>query len=150
MSRGQRWGWVAVGVVLLAGCSDEDWLYRPRDAGAARLDSGVVVSDGAVGDRGVAGDVDVVTPGDVPTTRDGGTDVDVGVITQDDVPTERDVGAGADTGPIPTGLTVRAQGMATSAGGSATVGTLRVSETGFEMGERGCVGTLCVVGGLVP
>lgn len=116
--------------MVLAGCSDEDWLYRPRDAGAARLDSGVVVSDGAVGDRGVAGDVDVVTPGDVPTTRDGGTDV--------------------DAGPVATGITVLAQGMATSAGGSATVGTLRVSETGFEMGERGCVGTLCVVGGLVP
>jgi hypothetical protein len=141
---------VAVGAVLLAGCADADWLYRPRDAGAARLDSRVVVPDGAVGDRGIASDVDVVTTSDVPLILDSRTDADVGVITQDDVPTERDVGAGTDTGPIPTGLTVRAQGMATSAGGSATVGTLRVSETGFEVGERGCVGTLCVVGGLVP
>ena len=49
-----------------------------------------------------------------------------------------------------TGLTVRAQGMATSAAGSLTVGTLRVSETGFEVGGRACVGTLCAVGGLVP
>ena len=145
-----RWGRLAVGAVLLAGCSDEDWLYRPRDAGTARLDSGVVVSDGAAGDHGAALDLGVVPPTDVPLILDSRTDADVGVITQDDVPTERDVGAGTDTGPIPTGLTVRAQGMATSAGGSATVGTLRVSETGFEMGERGCVGTLCVVGGLVP
>ncbi len=100
------------------------------------MDAGVAMSDGAVGDRVVVGDagdaggVDVVTPGDVPAARDVGTET--------------------DAGPMPTGLTVRAQGVATSGAASATVGTLRVSETGFEVGERGCVGTLCVVGGLVP
>lgn len=130
MSAARRCGWVAVGAVLLGGCSDEEWIYRPRDAGRARLDAGVAMSDGAVGDRGVVTDVDVVTPGDVPTPRD--------------------VGMETDAGPMPTGLTVRAQGVATSGAASATVGTLRVSETGFEVGERGCVGTLCAVGGLVP
>jgi len=89
------------------------------------MDAGVVRSDGAVGDRGVASD-----GSDVPGARDAETDT--------------------DAGPMPTGLTVRAQGVATSAAASATVGTLRVSEAGFEAGERGCVGTLCVVGGLVP
>lgn len=129
-----------MGAALLAGCADDDWVYRPRDGGSARLDAGVVRADGAVGDRTVAGDV----------PRDDGTETDAGVVTQGDVPTERDVGAGTDTGPMPTGLTVRVQGIATSAGGSASVGTLRVSETVFEMGGRTCVGTLCAVGGLVP
>lgn len=120
MSEAREWGRAIVGAALLAGCADEDWTYRPRDAGAARLDGGAVVSDGAVGDRGAMGDV----------PRDGGTTADAGMTT--------------------TGLTVRAQGMATSAAGSLTVGTLRVSETGFEVGERACVETLCAVGGLVP
>lgn len=140
MSGARGWGRWAIGVALLAGCADEDWVYRPRDGGSARLDAGVVRTDGAVGDRTVAGDV----------PRDLGAETDAGVITQVDVPTERDVVAGTDAGPMPTGLNVRVQGIATSAGGSASVGTLRLSETGFEMGERSCVGTLCAVGGLVP
>lgn len=69
---------------------------------------GVAMSHGAVGDRGVVTDVDVVTPGDAPTPRD--------------------VGMETDAGPMPTGLTVRAQGVATSGAASATVGTLPVSE----------------------
>ncbi len=130
MSEARDWGRAIVGAALLAGCADEERTYRPRDAGAARLDSGAVVSDGAVGDRGGSGDVGNVTPTDVPRATDGGTTADAGMTT--------------------TGLTVRAQGMATSAAGSLTVGTLRVSETGFEVGGRACVGTLCAVGGLVP
>jgi len=130
-----RRGWVVVGAALLGACSDEEWIYRPRDAGGARMDAGAVRSDGAVGDRGAVGDLGVS---------------DVGVVTPGDVPTTLDAGMGADAGPMPTGLTLRAQGVATSGAASATVGALRVSETGFEVGERGCVGTLCAVGGLVP
>lgn len=129
-----------MGAALLGACSDEEWIYRPRDAGSARMDAGMVRSDGAVGDRGGMGDAGV---------GDAGVG-DVGVVTPGDVPTSLDGGTGADAGPMPTGLTLRAQGAATSGAASATVGTLRVSETGFEVGERSCVGTLCAVGGLVP
>jgi hypothetical protein len=79
-------------------------------------------------DRDVVRDDGAAGPVDVQTGEDGAT----------------------DAGPLPTGITVRAAGLATVGGGSATVGTLRVSETGFEVGERVCVGTLCAVGGLVP
>ena len=51
-----RWGWAAVSAALLGACSDEEWIYRPRDGGRARMDAGVAGSDGAVGDRGVMGD----------------------------------------------------------------------------------------------
>jgi hypothetical protein len=67
-----------------------------------------------------------------------------------DEPALVDGGMDTDTGPVTTGLTLRAHGIATLEGGSSAVGTLRLSETGFEMGERGCVGALCLVGGLVP
>ncbi|MDO9021800.1 MAG: hypothetical protein Q7V43_33040 [Myxococcales bacterium] len=135
-----------MGAVVLAGCSDDEWLYRPRDAGA-RMDSVVVVTDGAVADRGVTSDTGGMTTGDVPTERDVGAAADA---PSGDVPMERDAGTDVDAGQVATGLAVRAQGLASTESGSAAVGMLRVSETGFELGERGCAGSLCVVGGLVP
>ena len=123
-----RWRRAAAGVALLAGCADDEWRYRPRDAGAGRIDVGVTMPDGAMTDRGVVREDGTAGPLDVPTGEDGAT----------------------DAGTPPTGITVRAAGLATAAGGSATAGTLRLSETGFEVGERVCVGTLCAAGGLVP
>lgn len=129
-------------VVALMACSDEQWLYRARDAGGANPDAGQmdvggveVGADGAVEDRGGG---------------DGGVLGDDGMVPTSDVPVLVDGGMKTDTGPVATGLMLRAHGIATMEGGSSTVGTLRLSETGFEMGERGCVGALCIVGGLVP
>lgn len=128
-----RWAVLGVvGVVLAAGCSDEEWVYRPRrDAGA--MDVGMATVDGAVGDRGVMGDAtgDVGTPtGDVGSPGDAGVENDVGVVAP--------------------GLVMQAQGIATTSGGSVTMGTLELSETGFEVGAPACVGGLCLSGGLLP
>ncbi len=114
-----RW---AVAAVLVAGCSDEEWVYRPR-RDAAVMDVGAAMVDGALGDRGVMGDATGDVTGDAGTPDDGG---------------------GA------TGLVMQAQGIATTSGGSVTMGTLELSETGFEVGAPGCVGTLCLTGGLLP
>lgn len=119
--------WV-VGAALAAGCSDEEWVYRPR-RDAAVMDVGVATVDGAVGDR--AGTEDAGTPtGDVGVAGDGGVTNDVGVVAP--------------------GLVMQAQGIATTSGGSVTMGTLELSETGFEVGQPVCVGALCLSGGLLP
>lgn len=123
------WGVVAGAVAALAaGCSDEEWVYRPR-RDAAVMDLGVVV-DGAVGDRGVAGDDGMTSTGDAGV----GSDADVGT----------------DGGVVATGLMLQVQGIATASGESLAAGTLELSETGFEVGQPGCVGALCLTGGLVP
>jgi len=113
--------WV-MGLVLVAGCSDEEWVYRPRRDAAVVMDVGTATVDGAVGDRGVAGGVTGDATGDV----------------------------GSDAGVVPTGLVMEAQGIATTSGGSLTMGTLELSETGFEVGAPACVGALCLSGGLLP
>jgi len=55
-----------------------------------------------------------------------------------------------DSGPPPTGLTLRAHGIASTAGAGAGAGSLRLTETGFEIGDRTCASSLCLAGGLVP
>ncbi len=60
-----------------------------------------------------------------------------------------DAGVGTD-GAMPTGLRLLQGGIETTASPSDTVGTLRLSESGLVMGERGCVGSLCLTGGVVP
>ncbi len=146
-----RLGWLGVGVALVAGCSDEEWVYRPR-RDAAVMDVGTATVDGAVGDRGVTGDVtgDAGTPtGDVGTPSDGGMMGDSGTATGD-VGLSSDGGIDRDVGVVATGLVMQAQGIATTSGGSLTMGTLELSETGFEVGQPACVGTLCLAGGLLP
>lgn len=128
------WGGV---LVVAIGCSDEDWLYRARDAGAMS-DVRAVIDVGMI-DVGMIDVrmIDAVTP------------------TEDVAVTDwAEVGGDGATNPTdvvtPTGLALRSSGVATGSGGGATVGTLRLTETGFEMGERACVGALCLVGGMVP
>ena len=72
-----------------------------------------------------------------------------------DVPVAPDAPAGVDVVSPPTdagagGLVLRASGMASVAALETTSGSLRLHETGFEVGERSCVGTLCLAGGLTP
>ncbi len=142
----------ACGVALLmslVGCANDDWTFRPRDASAA-------TDVRASTDRPVA---DVASPRDAPINPDAPR-VDTGTIGPDVVVTA-DLGvvdAGfpefdvviADSGTTPTGLSLRAQGSATIADQGSAVGSLRLMETGFEIGDRACVGSLCLAGGLVP
>lgn len=136
-----RWSRAAAVGALLAGCSDEDWVYRPRsDAGA--FDAGVVTADGAVGDRGAVDDVG--------TAGVDGAIVGDGGVPMGDVVIPRDDGATGDGGVAVTGFELQAQGIATTSGGSLTAGTMELTEMGFEVGQPACVGALCLTGGLVP
>ncbi len=135
-----RWLSIAVLAFYAGGCTDAEWTFRPRDGGRAmdvagdttnpRDDARVPpLGDGSPGDTGV-------TPGDVASDPDAVT-ADTGIV-------------GTDSGVPLTGLVLRAQGAASSALQSASVGSLRLTETGFEFGSRQCVGPLCMVGGLIP
>lgn len=136
---------VGVGLLAaLAGCANDDWTYRPRDAAVA-ADTGPV-TDAARVDVGTQRDA--VTANDVTRSDGGMVGPDVGFIDAG-LPTG-DVILVVDTGAPATGLALRAQGFATVAGQSSPVGTLRLTETGFEIGDRACVGSLCLAGGLVP
>lgn len=141
-------------LACLVGCAHDDWTYRPRD-GSTAVDVGSA-ADQPGGDVGMARDVvtsnDVVTSDDVVTGDVGmvGSDVvmipDGGMV--DAGTTPRDVVV-MDVGTGPTGLRLRVQGIA-STGSAPAAGSLRLTETGFELGGRACTGTLCLAGGLVP
>ncbi len=47
-------------------------------------------------------------------------------------------------------MRMRVQGVGTAADPTVTSSGLHLSEHGFESGQRECVGTLCLTGGLVP
>ncbi len=141
---------LAVVMFSTVACTDADWTFRPLDAAVAtdrgangdgpRTDVPVRPTDGAV-DAGLRDGTVIDTGGADAGVAEGGID-DVPVVGSD--VTLPDAG-----GPV-TGLVLRSQGIATVAPSGASSGTLTLSETGFEMGARGCTGTLCVVGGLVP
>jgi len=161
VSATQRLGLLATLLLSLAGCANDDWEYRPRDAGArpsdaARVDV-VIPRDGTIGtdvmrtDLGPIG-TDVVIGSDVGFIDAGVTDTGSG---EADVVAPIDAGTvdtgveTPDTGLSPTGLTLRAHGIASTAGAGAS-GSLRLTETGFEFSGRTCASSLCLAGGLVP
>jgi hypothetical protein len=137
----------AIGLLMsFVGCANDDWVYRPRDGAA---DAGGLTDVPSM-DLGSARDV---VPGPDGARVDGsmgGPDIgarsDVGF---SDGGTPAVDARMADGGSMLTGLALRAQGIA-SVGGAPTAGTLRLTETGFEFGDRACTGGLCIVGGLVP
>jgi len=156
-----RLGHLATLLLSLAGCANDDWEYRPRDAGARSSDAPrvdvVIPRDGTIGtdvartDLGPIG-TDVVIGSDVGFIDAGVTDTGSG---EADVAITVDVGTvdtgveTPDSGLPPTGLTLRAHGIASTAGAGAS-GSLRLTETGFEFSGRTCASSLCLAGGLVP
>jgi hypothetical protein len=50
----------------------------------------------------------------------------------------------------PTTLSLRTNGIASTGTDGLRAGTLRLTETGFEIGGRTCVGSLCLSGGITP
>lgn len=167
MNATQRLSGLATLLLSLAGCANDDWEYRPRDAGVRSSDAPrgdvMIPRDGTIGtdvvrtDLGTMG-TDVTMGSDVGFIDAGASDtgseeadvalpVDAGSV---DVGTV-DIGVEApDSGPPPTGLTLRAHGIASTAGAGAGAGSLRLTETGFEFSGRTCAGSLCLAGGLVP
>lgn len=131
----------------LTGCQDDPWIFRPRDAG--RVADLPLPPDGDVGDASAPldGDVrDAIAPLDGPAPADG-TAPDVSVAT-DGIAEDRMPPVG--DGPDATALSLRANGCVTTGGEPQQVGSLRLTETGFELGERACAGPLCLAGGLIP
>ena len=162
MSATQRLGRLATLLLSLAGCANDDWEFRPRDAGArpsdaARVDV-VIPRDGTIGtdvtrtDLGPIG-TDVVIGSDVGFIDAGAIDtgsVGTDVVVTVDVGTVDTGVETPDSGLPPTGLTLRAHGIASTAGAGASAGSLRLTETGFEFSGRTCASSLCLAGGLVP
>ncbi len=138
-------------MLALAGCANDDWVFRARDAAVVALDARRLDA-AATGDRPTGTDVTVTdrgTPtGDVATSSDLGIR-DAGMSEDGAVPPDLGVTI-PDSGTTLTGLRMRVQGIASTAGLGSGSGSLRLTETGFEMGSRTCVGGLCMAGGLVP
>ena len=61
-----------------------------------------------------------------------------------------DAAVPAVDGAVPSGMRLLQGGLETTASPTDTVGTLRLSETGLVSGERACVGSLCLTGGVMP
>lgn len=134
-----------VALLTLSACNDDDWTFRPRDAGA--------VIDAPTGDG--------PPPLDGPSLIDSGMQADqprTDALPDNDSVVPLDATSPSDVlapdASVPdastTGLTLRASGFTTTGSEPQTMGTLRLTETGFEIAERVCVGTLCVVGGFLP
>lgn len=157
---------LAVGVTLFAtgACANDDWAYRPRMSlvtDAPSVDA-LDPMDTPFDTRSDAPDVEV------PRTDAASTDVfevlDATIVdaTREDVvdaapdaslpdatldAMSMDV-VPADAGP--TTLSLHANGIATTGTDGLRAGTLRLTETGFEIGGRTCVGSLCLSGGITP
>jgi len=136
------WGAFA-GLVGWMGCQDDPWVYRPLDASPA--------GDSARGDRPAPEDAE-----DAVAAIDG---ADGAAIDLPPAPDRPDDTVAADASvpdasvpdaSVPGGLTLRGAGFVSTGASAPAVGALRLSETGFEFGERACVGSLCQIGGLVP
>lgn len=162
MNATQRLGCLATLLLSLAGCANDDWVFRPHDAEAQSPDvpfvDGMIAGDGPVradvlrtdlgpigNDVPVGPDVGFIDAG-APDTgseeSDAAVAVDVGFV---------DTGVGApDSGLPSTGLTLRSHGIASTAGAGAAAGSLRLTESGFEFSGRACASSLCLAGGLVP
>lgn len=124
---------------LLAACEHDEWAYRPRlsDAGDAMVP--VDGSDVPQGDVTPPDIVRVDAAFDAPP--DGvTTDAPDSTVTPDAPPLD---GAA-------TGITIRAQGFVTTGSGAQATGMLRLTEGGFETGQRVCTGSMCLVGGMLP
>jgi hypothetical protein len=142
---------VALATLALLGCANDDWIFRARDAAVVAADARGLDA-AATGDRPTGTDATATdrgtSAGDVATSSDLGIR-DAGMREDGTVPPDLGVTI-PDSGAPLTGLRMRVQGIASTAGLGSGSGSLRLTETGFEMGSRTCVGGLCMAGGLVP
>lgn len=191
---------------LMAACSNDDWVYRPRDAGqdtsvdpqdVDAADDGLVdvVSDETIdvaaevagedaGPDAVRVDSQTNDARDLPEldgTVDAATDASSDADATADAPTTdttvdaptTDAPAGTDSGadaevvatadrPVDVALvdapadvpagppTLRTGAIVTTGAEVVRSGTLRLTETGFELGGRVCAGPMCLAGGITP
>ncbi len=134
-----------IALLSLTACNDDDWTFRPRDSGE--------VVDAQSGDATSPLDVPSLTDSGVPADQpptDAPPGSDAVVLSDVSSPSDAIAPDGSVSDGSTTGLSLRASGFTTTGSEPQTVGTLRLTETGFESGERVCVGSLCVVGGFLP
>lgn len=166
----------ALGLCLLAtlalACSNDDWTYRPRDSGGDAPDDtkpvdGVVEQDAATPDAEAdvspddASDDAMDAAPDALHTEDGPSVDAHGDLPSDVLGEIRDAAAidDASDARLDDVATVDGAGGPPSLRGGAAsttgaevqrAGSLRLTETGFELGSRVCAGPLCLTGGITP
>lgn len=163
---------LAAAFVLSAGCSADDWLFRPRDAALASVDAVADValdtasldaeelkdiaadhSESDVGRVDAGGPLEdvVVTLEDRQTVDSGQLDFDHPEV--EDRPSAEDSSLMSDIPmlsdrPAPSGTRLVSAGFMTGSLPSNS-GTLRLQHAGFEFGQRLCSGSLCLSGGFL-